>query len=70
MVRDSITDEIRAVRHSLAEKFNNDLGLIVADLQRQQRESGRKYLTLPKREPQTVEIAEQSVGPDDDQCVS
>ena len=60
MVRDSITDEIRATRRSLAEKFNNDLGLIVADLQRQQRESGRNYLTLPKREPQAVEVAERN----------
>ena len=60
MVRDSITDEIRATRRSLAEEFNNDLGLIVADLQRQQRESGRKYLTLSKREAQAVEVAERN----------
>ena len=66
MVRDSITDDIRAVRRSLAEKFNNDLDLIVADLQRQQRESGRKYLTLPKRVPQTAEIAEQNDIPERD----
>lgn len=66
MIRDSITDEIRQVRHSLADSFNNDLALIVADLQRQQTESGRKYLTLPKRIPQTIEIAEQSGEPERD----
>ena len=29
MVRDSVTDEIRAVRHALAAKFNNDLARII-----------------------------------------
>jgi hypothetical protein len=45
------TEEIRAIRHKLAAQFDNDLDRIVADLQRQQRESGRKYITLPKRTP-------------------
>jgi hypothetical protein len=47
----SPTDEIRAIRRELAARFENDLSRIVADLQRQQRESGREYLTLPKRPP-------------------
>jgi len=45
------TEEIRAIRHELAAQFDNDLDRIVADLQRQQRESGREYITLPKRTP-------------------
>ncbi len=66
MVRDSITDDIRAVRHSLAEKHNNNLKLIVADLQRQQSETDRKYVILPKRLPQAVGIAEQNDMPEQD----
>jgi len=56
MSRDSINDEIRAIRHLLAAKFDNDLDRIVADLQRQQFESGRTYVTLPRRAPQSAEI--------------
>jgi hypothetical protein len=61
MFHDSITDEIRAIRHSLAEKLDNDLVRIVADLQRQQQESGRQYLSLPKRTPRSGEHGEPSV---------
>lgn len=42
-----ITDEIRAIRHELAGRFHNDLDRIIADLQKQQRESGRQYIQLP-----------------------
>ncbi len=49
--RPSPTDEIRAVRHMLAEKFGNDLQRIIDDLRQQQRESGREYIRLPKRMP-------------------
>jgi RNA binding exosome subunit len=45
------TEEIRAIRHMLAAQFDNDLDRIVADLQRQQQESGREYIRLPKRTP-------------------
>lgn len=45
------TEDIRAARHTLAAQFDNDLDRIVADLRRQQRESGRKYITLPRRRP-------------------
>jgi hypothetical protein len=47
----SPTDEIRAIRHELAARFHNDLSLIVEDLRRQQRDSGRTYIQLPKRLP-------------------
>ena len=45
------TEEIRAIRHKLAAMFDNDVQRIGADILRQQRESGRTYITLPKREP-------------------
>lgn len=48
----SPTDEIRAIRHELAARFDNDLDRIVADLRRRQEESGREYITLPKRPAQ------------------
>ena len=56
----SPTDEIRAIRQQLAARFDNDMTKIVADLMRQQRESGRKYIRLPKRQPQNVAIRKQS----------
>lgn len=46
------TDEIREIRHQLAAKFDNDLHRIVEDLMQQQRESGRTYITLPRRVPE------------------
>ena len=48
---DSPTDDIRAIRNQLAARFDNDMQRIVDDLRRQQRESGRKYIRLPKRSP-------------------
>jgi hypothetical protein len=45
------TEVIRAIRHELAAQFDNDLDRIVADLRRQEAESGRQYITLPKRPP-------------------
>ncbi len=48
---DSPTDEIRAIRHELAARFDNDLSRIVEDLRQQQRASGRVYIQLPKRSP-------------------
>ena len=41
------TEDIRAARHRLAAKFGNDLGLIAADLRRQQAESDAQFVTLP-----------------------
>ncbi|WP_425617770.1 hypothetical protein NA78x_001459 [Anatilimnocola sp. NA78] len=47
----SPTEEIRSIRHQLSEAFGNDLQRIIDDLQRQQRESGKEYVRLPKRTP-------------------
>ena len=51
------TDEIRAIRHELAARFDNDLSRIVEDLRRQQRDSGRTYIRLPKRVPRVDSAA-------------
>lgn len=53
-MNDSPTDEVRAVRHRLAERFGNDLRRIVDDVQRQQRESGCASIRLPGRAPGPV----------------
>jgi hypothetical protein len=45
------TEDIRRARHELASRFDNDLDQFVADLRRQQYDSGREYLTLPPRRP-------------------
>ena len=45
------TDEIKAVRHRLGAEFDYDLHRIIAEIQKRQKESGREYIRLPKREP-------------------
>ncbi|HEY2414913.1 MAG TPA: hypothetical protein VGI40_21895 [Pirellulaceae bacterium] len=46
------TDEISAIKQELAAQFGNDVHRIAEDIRQQQRESGRLYVTLPKRTPQ------------------
>ncbi len=58
-----ITEEIRAIRHELAARFDNDLDRIVDDLRRQQHESGRAYLRLPKRPPRLDRTTNNAVHP-------
>ena len=45
------TEDIRAARHRLAAKFDNDLDRIVTDLRQQQAESDAEFATLPSRPP-------------------
>ena len=40
-------EEIRAVRHRLAARFDNDLDRIYEDLRRQQEELGAEYIAPP-----------------------
>lgn len=44
---DPIVAEIRAIREAHAKQFNYDLRAIVADLKRQERESGEVYVSYP-----------------------
>jgi len=46
------TEEIKAIRHRLGAEMEFDLGRIIADIQQRQKDSGRTYIRLPKREPQ------------------
>lgn len=50
MSRDSIIEEIRAIREAYAKRFNYDLQAIYRDLKEKERKSGRKVVSLtPKR---------------------
>ncbi len=52
------TAQIKEIRRKLANQFDNDVARIGADIRRQQRESGRTYITLPKREPVLAHAAD------------
>lgn len=47
----SPTEEIRRIRHALAEQFDNDPDRIFEDLLRKQREWGGPLVRLPARPP-------------------
>ena len=49
MHNDPIVDEIRRIRQEHADKFNDDLHAICEDLRRQERESGRRFVSFPPR---------------------
>ena len=51
MWNDPIVEEVRKVRQAHAEKFNYDLQAIVADLKKQQKASGKKFVTLQHKKP-------------------
>jgi len=63
MTNDSITDEIRSIRHALAAQCGNDVLTILADVRRREASDGRRYVTLPKRRVQEV-LAEQGGQPE------
>jgi hypothetical protein len=46
---DPIVAEIRKVRHEHAAKFNYDIAAIFEDIRRQEKESGRQYVSYPPR---------------------
>ncbi|HJS17961.1 MAG TPA: hypothetical protein VJ785_04390 [Anaerolineales bacterium] len=51
MWNDPIVEEVRKVREAHAQKFHYDLQAIVADLKKQQKASGRKFVTLRPKKP-------------------
>jgi hypothetical protein len=51
------TDEIRAVRRELAAGLDNDIHRIAEETRRRQRESGRTYISLPARSPQSGRLS-------------
>lgn len=49
---DPIVEEFRGYREAFAAEFGHDLKRIVAEIQRQERESGRTFVDRrPRREP-------------------
>lgn len=60
MLTDSITEEIRSIRRTLASQFNNDLAMIAADIRKREHSDGRIYVRLPRRPIRTAitELAE------------
>ena len=61
---DPITEEIRAIRQSLAAQFDNDLVRIVADLRQRESTSGRTFVQLPKRPVREIELVNHNVTHD------
>lgn len=52
---DPIVEEIRQNRDAYAAQFGYDLDAIYEDIKRQERESGREYVSLPPRRLQKEE---------------
>ena len=61
---DNITEEIRAIRHTLAEQCDNDIDRIFERLQKTASSSGRNYVSLPMRPVSEKTIAKPE-GPAD-----
>ncbi len=55
MHEDEIVKETRRLRDEYAKKFNYDLDLIFEDLQKKQRESGRKYVSFSDKKDEQDE---------------
>ncbi len=56
-MKDEIIEEIHKYREEYAKKFNYDLDLIFEDLQKKQRESGRKYVSFSDKKDEDVKKA-------------
>jgi hypothetical protein len=63
MIHDAITERIRAIRHALAAKFDNDIQRIGDDLRRQQSESSRTFVRLPRRQPRITSTPNEGAHP-------
>jgi hypothetical protein len=70
MIVDSITEEIRAIRHALAAQYDNDLKRIFEALRESEKSSGREFISLPPRPVRTrgatkpIQTPESPAGPD------
>jgi predicted PolB exonuclease-like 3'-5' exonuclease len=50
MFHDEIVEEIHRIREQYSRSFNHDLKAIFADLQKQQAESGREFVSLSRKQ--------------------
>ena len=55
MSPDSLVAEIRALREAYAKEFSYDLQAICRDLKEQEKRSGRKTVSLPRKRIETVD---------------
>ena len=55
------TDEIRSIRQRLSAELGHDVQRIAAETRRRQRESGRTYISLPRREPQLLNMTSHAI---------
>lgn len=55
------TDEIRSIRQRLSAEFGHDVHRIAMETRRRQRESGRIYISLPKRDPHVLHLTSQAM---------
>lgn len=53
MSKDIIVEEIRKIRDQYASQFSHDIDAIYEDIQRRQRKSDKKPVSLPLRKPST-----------------
>lgn len=51
MWQDPVVEETRDLRKQYAEKFNNSIDEIFADIRQRQKESKRKLVCFPSRRP-------------------
>ena len=49
MSRDSVVDEVRAIRDAYAKQFNYDIEAICRDLKDKEAKSGRELVSLPPK---------------------
>lgn len=54
MSRDPVVDEIRTIRDEYAKRFDYDLDTIYRDIKKQEKESGRHFMTCPPKRIQPV----------------
>ncbi|MCD8489756.1 MAG: hypothetical protein LRZ84_24215 [Desertifilum sp.] len=67
MDQDAIVEEIYRIREEYSRSFNHDLKAIFADLQKQQAESGREFVSLSQKRGLTTRWSGQArdIGEDD-----
>ena len=58
--KDEIIEEVRKTRDAYAAQFSYDLDAIYRDLQEKEKQSKRKVVSLPRREPETWPLAKAS----------
>jgi hypothetical protein len=62
MIRDTIVDEVRAIREAIAAEHGHDLKAIVEALRRQEREHGVTTLSFPPRRIPTGQTTVRKAG--------